>query len=319
MSILREFTGRFARFFTAPISPAPLGVFRISIAAFTLLQAALWYPDWGAFLGEDGWIQWEISKAFNQAWHLHLQDVYGVFQPLGLSSAAFVEAFFWVYALAAAGLLLGWHTRLWAILAWLCHYIMMSTLPTFVYGVDIFLHISLFYMMVMPVGKAYSLDLRQGRAAGGPSWGATLAIRVLQIHLCLVYFSAGFEKMLYAAWWEGDVIWRAVAQPDFRQLDMDWLARYPWLPMLLSWFTMFIETFYFAAMWVPKIRAIWLAGIICLHLGIGIFLGLYLFGLIMILLSLAAFGQEAWQDYRHSNFQRREASKASYSASPRAY
>ena len=152
--------------------------------------------------------------------------------------------------------------------------------------------------MVMPAAKAFSLDAYWGWVNPAPDWASTLAIRVLQIHMCLAYFSAGYEKMLYANWWEGDVLWRAVIQPDFRQFGVYWLSGVPWLVMLLSWFTMFIETFYFIGMWVPRLRVFWLLAMIGLHVGIGLFLGLYLFGLIMILMSVSAFGYDAWQDVK---------------------
>lgn len=296
MKSLHQFKDRFQAFFTEPISAKPLGIFRILTAAFVLIQAGLWYPDWVDFFGREGWVQWEISKAFNQAWHVHIQDVYALFEPLGLTDIQFVQLFFWVYFIAGIGLLLGWFTRVWAILAWAGHYVMMSSLPTFVYGVDIFLHIALFYLMVMPVAKAFSLDVRQGRVSTEPTWASTLAIRVLQIHMCLAYFSAGYEKMMYANWWEGNVLWRSVVQPDFSQFDLTWLAWVPWLPMILSWFTMIIETFYFIGMWIKKVRVFWLLSMIGLHAGIGLFLGLYLFGLIMIVLSISAFGYDAYQD-----------------------
>lgn len=304
MKITGHFRNRFESFFTNPVSTAPLGIFRILIASFTILQAALWYPDWDDFLGSEGWIQWEISKAFNQVWHVHMQDVYEFFRFPGMDDHQFVMVFFWVYTLSAIGLLLGIFTRFWAVLTWACHYVIMSTLPTFVYGVDIFLHISLFYMMVMPVGKSFSLDIAMGGASPDPTWTSTLAIRVLQIHLCLAYFSAGYEKMLYAAWWEGNVLWRSIVQPDFRQFNLTWLAWVPVIPMVLSWFTMIIETFYFIGMWVKNIRVFWLAGIIGLHIGIGLFLGLYLFGLVMILLSVSAFGYDAWRDIQQWNIVR---------------
>lgn len=286
------------QFFTQPISPIPLGIYRITIGLFGMIQAALLFPDWVNFFGREGYIQWEISKALNHAWHIHISDVYGWVESTGMLDTDFVIVFFWIYMISLAGLTLGWYTRVWGILSWACHYVIMSSLPTFTYGVDIFLHISLFYMMVMPVGKALSLDVRQGRTSPLPDWTSTLAIRVFQIHLCLVYISAGYEKMLYANWWEGNVLWRAIAQPDFRQFNMDWLAYYPLVPMVLSWFTMFIETFYFIGMWIKQVRVYWLLAIIGLHVGIGIFVGLYLFSLMMIFLSISAFGYDAWKDYQ---------------------
>ncbi|MBK7870284.1 MAG: HTTM domain-containing protein [Saprospiraceae bacterium] len=271
MKPLNSLIQDFQLFFTAPISPKSLGIFRILITFLHCFKQLCGIRIGQHFFGEDAWVQWEISKAFNQSWHIHIQDIYNIFQPLGISTSSFVEAFFWVYFISAMGLLLGWFTRVWAIFTWLCHYIMMSTLPTFVYGVDIFLQISLFYMMIMPVAKAYSLDIRFGRVSNEANWASTLAIRVLQIHLCLVYFSAGYEKMLYTAWWEGNVLWRSMVQPDFRQFDMTWLAYYPWIPMLLSWFTMIIETFYFIGVWIPRVRVFWLFSIIGLHIGIACF------------------------------------------------
>ncbi len=286
-------------FFSSPVSPKPLGLYRVLIAGFTLLQAILWYPDWHAFFGEEGWIQWEISEALNESWRIHIHDVHTVFQHLGFSTNLTVEILFWIYTISTVGLLLGWHTRVWAILTWACHYVMMSSITTFVYGVDIFLHISMFYMIFMPVNKAVSLDARQGRVNVESNWTVTLSLRVLQIHMCLVYLSSGFEKMLIKEWWDGNVLWRSLVQPDFRQFDLIFLADFPWIMMLLSWFTMIVETFYPVAMWIPKLRAIWILFIIFLHLGIGLFLGLWMFGLIMIILSISAFGYNAWNDLKN--------------------
>jgi len=291
-----RFRAAVLRFFCEPQSPAPLGVFRLLMAGFALFQAILWYPDWSAFFGRDGWVQWEISRALGLEWQLHMTHVAGLLKHFGASSDQSVTIFYWGYLTFLVALLLGWHTRVAAFLVCLSHYVMMNTVSIFVYGVDIFLQIALFYLLVMPVAKAYSLDVWQGRVSSAPSWGVTLSRRVLQIHLCLAYISSGFEKVHSAAWWSGNVIWRSLVQPDFRQYDFIWLARYPWLAMLASWFTVVIESGYCFAMWVPRLRVVWMAGIIGLHLGIALFMGLGLFGLIMILLTISAFGYEAWVD-----------------------
>ena len=299
MPALRSFLTQAEAFLTTPQSPQPLGFFRIVIAAFGLLQAFFWFPDWLAFFGQEAWIQWEISHALNLPWHIHMQHLSDLAASAGITPDQTAFAFWWAYVLSLTGLLLGWYTRIFAVLSWLCHYIIMSTIPTFVYGVDIFLQIALFYMMVMPVAKAWSLDVRQGRVSPEPTWGVTLSLRVLQIHLCMAYLSAGYEKMLAPEWWDGNVLWRSVVQPEFRQFDLTWLADYPLIPRLLSWFTMIVETGYCIGMWIPRLRVVWLAAIVGLHVGIGLFLGLALFGLIMILLSLSAFGYLALGDLRH--------------------
>jgi hypothetical protein len=266
------------------------------MAAFALFQAILWFRDWHAFLGADGWVQWEISRALGQEWQLHLLHIAAILKLVGISDSQTVTLFYWGYITSLLALLIGWHTRIAAFLACGFHYVIMNTVPIFVYGLDIFLQIALFYLMLMPVAKAYSLDVWQGRVSSAPTWGVTLSRRVLQIHLCLVYVSAGFEKVRSPEWWTGNVMWRALVQPDFRQYDFTWLARYPWLAMLSSWFTMLIESGYCIALWVPRVRVAWMMGIVLLHLGIAFFMGLGLFGIIMILLSISAFGWEVWTD-----------------------
>lgn len=294
---MNKIVKQISAFFTEPVSPVPLGIFRLLVAAFVLVQAILWYPDWTAFFGNEGWIQWEISKALTQSWFIHVQDVYHLLHSLfNFTEIQSVWALYTAYIISATGLLLGWHTRVFAVATWFCHYIMVSSIPTFIYGVDIFLHIALFYMMVMPVNKAFSLDLLQKRASPLPTWQTTLALRVLQIHLCLVYFSSGFEKALVGQWWSGDVLWRALVQPDFRQYNFDWLAGFPFICKALSWFTIITETLYGIAVWIPRVRVFWIASIILLHLGIGMFLGLWLFALMMIVLSLSAFGYSVYLD-----------------------
>ena len=287
------------RFFETPSDPMPLGIFRILISGFALLQAVVWYPDWLAFFGKEGWIQWEISRALAQNWSIHIEQVYFVLHKyFGANETQTAYTLFWVYFISAFGLFMGILTRFWGFMTWFAHYIILISAPTFTYGVDIFLHIGLFYLMVMPVNKALSLDVRLGWASPEPSWGVTLSLRVLQIHMSLAYVSAGVEKMFAPDWWNGNVLWRAVVQPDFRQFNLFWLADYPFITMFASWFTMIAETFYCVGMWIPRVRIFWLMAMTALHLGIGLFLGLWFFGLVMILLSFSAFGYDAYLDIK---------------------
>jgi hypothetical protein len=152
--------------------------------------------------------------------------------------------------------------------------------------------------MLMPVAKAFSLDALLKRVSTTSSWQVTLSLRVLQIHMCLIYLSAGYEKLISPEWWSGNVIWRSLVQPDFSQYDFTWMANKPWFFITLSWLTIVAETFYCIAMWIRGLRVFWLLVIIILHIGICIFLGLWLFGLIMILLSVAAFSFDALKDIK---------------------
>jgi hypothetical protein len=57
-----------------------------------------------------------------------------------------------------------------------------------------------------------------------------------------------------------------------------------------------LETGYPVFIWLKQTRRFWLAGILLMHLLIGLTMGLYLFALIMIVLNLAAFGSDLFPD-----------------------
>jgi hypothetical protein len=158
------------------------------------------------------------------------------------------------------------------------------------YGVDAFAHVSLFYCLVMPVGAAFSLDRRAGRAVDAPSATATLSLRVLQLHLCIVYLSSGVEKALGEQWRNGEAIWRSLMLPEYAQFDFSWMAFTPWLAMLVAWGTLAIEIGYAFFIWPRQTRKLWVLATLGLHLGIAVFLGLWLFSSMMMVLTFSAFG-----------------------------
>src|SRR5437867_13408978 len=157
---------------------------------------------------------------------------------------------------------------------------------------DIFTHIALLYCIIMPVGDAISLDVVFGRRQYRPSVAAGVTRKMLQLHLCIIYMSSGLEKAAGIQWWNGEAIWQSLLMPVFRQFDFGWIARVPWLPMVAGWSVLIIEIGYGIFIWFRKTRPLWLALTVGMHLGIGLFLGMWMFALVMIILNLGAFGYE---------------------------
>lgn len=106
----------------------------------------------------------------------------------------------------------------------------------------------------------------------------------------LVYFFGGFAKTLGEHWWNGEAVWRAVSIPGFYQLDMNWLAAVPWFSVILGWLVLAVELGYPIFIWFRKTRPVFLFLVCCMHLGIGITMGLHYFAAIMTLLNVTAFG-----------------------------
>jgi len=286
--LLSDLWQRLVAFVAAPASPRPLAALRIGLAAVLFLQAASVLGSVDELYGSRGIVQRPIADAAVEPGVPRASWVVEALAPLGLTESASLRALFSVYLASLAGLLVGWHTRVMAAVAFLAHLMLKADSQLTVYGAYEFAHIALFYCLWFPVGGAWSLDRRAGRASGEPSADARLGLRLLQLHLCVVYFASGIEKATGMQWWNGEAVWRAVMRPDFGYFDFTWLAAVPWVAMLACWGTLVIEIGYALFVWPRRTRRAMALATVGLHVGIGVFLGLWAFAALMIALSVAA-------------------------------
>jgi hypothetical protein len=197
----------------------------------------------------------------------------------------------WVCLFAAGcALLIGFASRLSAIAAWLLHLCAAKSGGFVSYGIDNFMTIGLLYLMWSPLPDRYSFDWRlRGARLKRPEllgfWR-----RVLQLHLCVIYFFSGLTKCLGSGWWDGSNVWRSLIRPPFNVIDPEILVRWRHLFPVAGIFICLLEIGYPFFIWHEKTRKIWLIGICAMHVGIGLAMGMYLFAFIMIVLNVAAFG-----------------------------
>ena len=275
-------------------APETLGYFRIAVSAFALVQLFVLLPDWMWLYGPKGLLPWEISDVLNTSSTPSLLFVSNLLAPLHISPTVTVYLVTIIYLLSLTGLLLGFKTRMMAIAAWLMHLMLDTTGHFTAYGVETFLHIALFYCAVLPVGCRLAIDARKKQTLI-PSYLITLSVRVIQLHLCIMYLACGIEKSMGTQWWNGEAIWMALQQDQFHKVDTGWMAQVPIVPKLLCWGTLLVETFYPVAIFYRKTKKIWLVSIMSMHAFIAVFLGLQLFGALMILLNLTVFGNYCFE------------------------
>lgn len=267
------------RFVSAPASARPLAVFRIGAAAVLIAQAVAIAPHLFLFFGTRGIVQKELADLLTPA---TLPRVSWISNSNGVLLGCFAA-----YLIALHLLMVGWHTRAAAIAAWLLHLSLKTAGNASAYGVFEFATIALFYCSVFPAGLSWSVDARSRPERSTPS--ARLALRVLQIHLCIVYLSSGLEKLSGAQWRNGEAVWRSIMRPSWEPVDLSWLAFHPWIPLLGCWATLAIEIGYAIFVWPQATRRWWIAATIAMHAGIALTLGLWSFSAFMIVYSVAAF------------------------------
>lgn len=269
------------KFWFQPADPATLGIIRICTGSMLLYTHLVWSLKLTSFIGPNGWLTpsavhqlqqgsytWSYLWWFESAWSL------------------------WIVHLAALvvfGMLaVGWHSRIAAVLSTIAALSYVGRVPGALFGLDQINCMLAMYLAVGPSGAAFSLDrwLAQ-RRTGTPlpvnvRWDANLAIRLIQIHMCVIYMFAGMAKLTGAAWWDGTAMWMALGNMEYQSTDMTWMADWPRTLNLLSHVTVFWELFYTALVWPRLTRPIVLLLAIPLHLGIAICLGMTTFGLIML-------------------------------------
>jgi Vitamin K-dependent gamma-carboxylase len=277
-------------FFLKPLRAETLGLFRIAIGSFAIIQLLVLLPDWMWFFGPDGLMPWIVSDTLNTKNTPTLSDAAKLFSYAGVSGNGTVYIITSIYAISLLMLVAGIYTRLSAFFAWLCHMMLNATGHMTAYGVETFTHIALFYCMVLPAGAAFSIDRRRGKYQNIPGYLITLSIRLVQLHLCIMYLSSGIEKAMGTQWWNGQAVWMTLQQDQFHRFETGWLANVPIIPKVLGWATLVAEILYPLGIYWKKTKKFWLIAICGMHLFITVFLGLYLFGALMILLNITAFG-----------------------------
>jgi hypothetical protein len=274
-------------FWFLPDRPHTLALIRILAGSLFFYTHLVWALDLNAFLGAEGWIPPSLSREMHEGtwtwsylWYLESSTMLWIAHILTLV----------VFAMLTVGLL----TRAMSVLAWIIVISYCNRLEGMLFGLDQFNAMMAFYLMIGPSGAVYSLDhwlrrRRQGTAAGETVSlvSANIAIRLIQLHMCIIYLFGGIGKMRGDTWWDGSAFWYAVALGEYQSMDMTWLVDYPWLIALLSHVTVFWETFYCVIVWPRTTRPITLAIAFGVHGGIAAFLGMIPFGVAMIIGNLA--------------------------------
>jgi len=289
---LRTVVASADRFFHEPASALPLAAFRIGVAGVLLVQALCLVADVDALYGPAANVRWDVMDPQDGPTSIHpfaprVRTIADALAPLDVAPRITARAVFALYMLSLFALLVGTHSRFAAVVAWLTHLALNNAAAATIYGVDLFAHIALFYCVVFPVGAACSFDAR-GRL---PQFtvGNRRALRVIQLHLCIVYFSSAIEKGMGEQWWNGEAVWRSMTLPGLAQFDMTWFATVPWVAILAGWSTLAVEAGYAFLIWPKRTRLAMAAATIGMHAGIAVTMGLTSFSALMIVLTTTAF------------------------------
>lgn len=240
----------------------------ILVAAFAPLL-----PHIPELLGASGLFDTELLRLHPHSAGLSVYELTALLDlHLGLSADLTAYVLAYGYLAASLALIAGRQVQGASVTLLLLHYLFFIAVPVYSYGFDFGCLSALFYCAIHPL------------------WRVIPTLRLLQLHLCVIYLFGGLNKAVGSTWHNGEALWKAVQQPIGEPLidAVGWLPL-PWLWAALGWGVMAAELSYAVLIWWRPTRP-WILGIIVLmHTGIALLLGLYAFSALMILLNLTAF------------------------------
>ncbi len=298
-------------FFFTPADPTPLGLVRVCVGVLLFWNLAVLGLDLHDYLGSEGWIGPEAVRQFLAeqspwAWSFWLW-IPDRWLHLAWAGCLLVTALF----------TLGLGTRVTAVLAWAIAVSTVRRAPVALFGFDHMVSTWAFYLAAFGAsGQSVSLDRflfrfralawrglegAPGRLAlddpqtgiPAPTVSANLSLRLIQLHLVLIYGSAGLSKLMGPEWWNGTALEMIMLTPEFRRFDLAWLAAYPSLLSLATHAGVLLEISFPVLVWTNKLRPLLLVSVALMHLGIDLCMGLTEFGLAMVAATLA-FASGPW-------------------------
>lgn len=295
LSLLERCWRRFVGFLFPFESDTWLAVLRIGLGLQVIVYALFLRSDWHYLFASSGkgLVGREVGEAittFDSPLIPKLGWLIAVGRSLNMNEET-VLTVAWVCLLSAGCLLLlGLLSRPAAIVAWFVHLCAAESGGLLAYGADNFMTTALFYLMLSPLPDRYAFDNWVVQSKPKDPHILGFWRRVLQVHLCFVYFIGGLAKFLGNGWWDGSNLWRSLIRPSFSVIAPDILVRFKYVLPLLGISICLLEMSYPFFIWLRRTRRIWLGCILAMHAAIGLMMGLYLFALVMIVMNLAAFG-----------------------------
>lgn len=279
--------------------------FRISTATLCLMYYVTIYSEINNLFGLDGFIGREITEAtISSPYSPTLGWIINPLIESGWSDSSALSFTMCLFCGFASLMLIGLFTKISVAVVWIIHIMIYNSNHFFSYGVDNFISISLFYCLFMPLNKQFSIDriIFKKRSFSPDLRMNNFFVRIMQIQMMIAYFFSGLEKFFSPFWWNGDSIWRALMRPPFISIDFSFLAQYPFIAKVLGIVTILLELLFPVMMWIKRVNKIWFISILCMHLGIAIFMNLWLFSSVMIALNIVAFGWDLFFQKWHWRF-----------------
>jgi predicted DCC family thiol-disulfide oxidoreductase YuxK len=277
------------RFWFAPAPTSTLALFRIAFALVVLAWAFSLAPSLFAFFSEDGILSTQPDRGA-AAW-----GVLDVF-----SSDAAVTALYLALIAGSVCLLVGFRSRLAALVVFVCIVSLNRRNPWVLNSGDLLLSVLAFYLMLAPSGSALSVDrwLRNRKGFWEFPERSVWSLRLVQVQVSILYVAAVWAKLQGATWNDGTAVSYALRIEDLERFPVpDLVTGSLVLVNLLTYGTLAVELALGLLVWNRVLRPWVLLLGLSLHLGIDLAVRVGFFSYAVLVAYIAFIPPETARDW----------------------
>jgi hypothetical protein len=212
------------RFWFWPMDRKPLDWLRVAVGCISLYLLATLTPDLNTYFGSEGLLpveavdQIETGTAGNSLRGWSYLDYF--------TSSSELLTVHILGIVVVALFTLGLATPVTSLLTLL---VMLSTVhraPMLTSLVEPVVTMVLFYWCLGPGGPIAGITrlFTQQPTQRVSTW-STVSLKLIQVHLSLLYATMGLSKLLSESWWSGMGVWWLMARPESRLFDITGLAQ----------------------------------------------------------------------------------------------
>lgn len=211
-----------------------LALFRAALGAVLFVDLCCRIGDAGSLYSDGGVLPRSWLAAYGESWRASLY--------LANGQTWFAIALLVLQALAALALLLGWRTRLAALLCFVLEASLLNRNELVLNGGDVLLACLLFWSLFLPLGARWSVDAALSKQPPPQdhqylSWAsAALLVQVMSVYFFGAVLQSGAE------WWpDGSAVYYALQLDRYATPAGLWLRQYADLLPVLTYTIWFIE------------------------------------------------------------------------------
>lgn len=264
------------QFFHAPVTCAPLVLFRLLLGMILIGNAVLLLPLITEFLGVHGvWslAAWQAQQKRSRLCLLHLLP----------ATDNSVRLLWLVHFASCLGFLAGYQFRVSCCVCFLTLVSIHHRNSFMLSSGDTLLRLFVFLFLFSEAHAGISVDAwRSGRDPFQLPAMDPWPLRLMQIQVCIVYVRSVFWKLRGKTWWNGTAAWFPLWVDAFMRTRPPRWMLHPWLVRIATWGTLLEEASLGSLIWVTELRYPLLFSGILMHLMLEAIMNLQFFGWTMI-------------------------------------